>query len=130
MLLLAFSRSESRYSCDISSSLSSSELSSPSDSESDSEDECSDEDGSEDEDDAEGEREMSPRSTESEGSNLPFPFSWAESVILEDIDPDAVCSNFPFQSAAITAREPPYGVGSLVRLALRWGIRGREHTII
>ena len=82
MLFLAFSSSELRYSCEISSSPSSSELSSPSDSGSDSEDECSDEDGPEDEDDAEGEGEVSLHSTESEGSDPPFPFSWAESVIL------------------------------------------------
>lgn len=64
MLLRAFSRSESRYSCDTSSSPSS-ELSPPSDSsDSDSEEEY-DEDGLEDADDGEGELENSARSTES-----------------------------------------------------------------
>ena len=146
MLLLAFSRSELRYSCDISSSLSSSELSSPSDSESDSsEDECSDGDGPEDEDDAEGEGEMSPRSTESEGSNLPFPFSWAESVILENIYPDSQQQLFLAnrrrlrpENRLTASRSVPVMVSypypssptiTLVRLALCWGSRGREHTI-
>ena len=80
MLLRAFSRSESRYSC-VTSSFSSSELSS-SDSDSEEEEEC-DEDGLEDVDDGEEELKNPAHSADFWGSNLPFPFCCAESVILD-----------------------------------------------
>ena len=79
MLARAFSRRESRYSWDTSSS--SSELSAPcSDSDSDSEDEER-EDVDEPEDDPEGRSGDSVRSGESEECNLPFPFCNPESSI-------------------------------------------------
>jgi len=82
MLFRAFSRSESRYSCDISSSPSSSELSALSNS--DSEDECDSEEELDDADDREGDLEKSLRWTGFEGSDLPFPFCCVEYVILEE----------------------------------------------
>ena len=74
MLARAFSRRESRYSCDTSSS--SSELSAL-DSDSDSEDV----DEPEDVDDLEENSEVSSRSSESAGCNLPFPFCDTGSAI-------------------------------------------------
>ena len=123
MLFLAFSRSELRYSCDISSS---SELSSPSSSEPDSEDECSDEDGPEDEDDAEGKGEVSLRPTECEGSNLPFPFPWAESVILKDVYPD--CTVFVLRMGH--ANRLPTGGGYGPRIAVRRPFRSVPVTVM
>src|SRR5712672_1277184 len=82
MLFRAFSRSESRYSCNISSSPSSPELSALSNS--DSEDECDSEEELDDADDIEGDLEKSLRWTGFEGSDLPFPFCCVEYVILEE----------------------------------------------
>ena len=76
MFARAFSRRESRYSCDTSSSSSSSELSVP-DSEADSDSDSEDEER----EDVDEPEEDSARSSESAGYNLPFPFCDTESAI-------------------------------------------------
>jgi hypothetical protein len=83
MVARAFSRRESRYSCDISSSSSSSELpATGSDSDSDSEDEeREDVEEPEDVEDLEENPKDSARSSVSAGCNLPFPFCDTESAI-------------------------------------------------
>ena len=84
MLARAFSRRESRYSCDTSSSsFSSSELSAPcSDSDSDPDDEeREDVDEAEDVDDLEANPEDSAQFIDSSGYDLPFPFCDTESAM-------------------------------------------------
>ena len=116
MLARAFSRRESRYSCEISSSSSSSKLSAPwSDSDSDSDEEREEVDEPEEVDDLEENSRESSWSSESSG--LPFPFCDAEKDIgcCEDTStthalrahdkisvPSARCARFTFQLPQFT----------------------------